>query len=57
MPATGVSWETDDNGFIISARGKTTATYRYDSDGISAEKTTAAKEGVDLPLPPRRRKS
>jgi hypothetical protein len=33
MPATGVSWETDDNGFIISARGKeTTATYRYDSE-------------------------
>ncbi|HDO6735625.1 YnfC family lipoprotein [Klebsiella pneumoniae] len=24
MPAAGVSWETDDNGFIISARGKET---------------------------------
>lgn len=45
MPATGVSWETDDNGFIISARGKeTTATYRYDSDGYPLGKTTTAKE-------------
>ncbi len=24
MPAAGVNWETDDNGFIISARGKET---------------------------------
>ncbi len=41
----GVSWETDDNGFIISARGKeTTATYRYDSDGYPLGKTTTAKE-------------
>lgn len=45
MPAAGVSWETDDNGFIISARGKeTTATYRYDSDGYPLGKTTTAKE-------------
>ncbi len=37
--------ETDDNGFIISARGKeTTATYRYDSDGYPLGKTTTAKE-------------
>ncbi len=45
MPAAGVNWETDDNGFIISARGKeTTATYRYDSDGYPLGKTTTAKE-------------
>nr|WP_263449856.1 YnfC family lipoprotein [Klebsiella variicola] len=45
MPATGVGWETDDNGFIIRARGKeTTATYRYDSDGYPLGKTTTAKE-------------
>lgn len=54
MPAAGVSWETDDNGFIISARGKeTTATYRYDSDGYPLGKPPPPKRS-DLPSPQRR---
>lgn len=56
MPATGVSWETDDNGFIIRARGKeTTATYRYDSDGYPLGKPPPPKKS-NLPSLPRRRK-
>ncbi len=44
MPSTGVSWETDDNGFVVTARGKeSTATYRYDSEGYPLGKTTTAK--------------
>lgn len=44
MPAAGVAWETDDNGFVITARGKeSTATYRYDSEGYPLGKTTTAK--------------
>jgi hypothetical protein len=36
--------ETDDNGFVVAARGKeTTATYRYDSEGYPTGKTTVAK--------------
>lgn len=56
MPAAGVSWETDDNGFIISARGKeTTATYRYDSDGYPLGKPPPPKRS-DLPSPQRRQR-
>ena len=44
MPSAGVSWETDDNGFVVTARGKeSTATYRYDSEGYPLGKTTTAK--------------
>jgi hypothetical protein len=40
----GVSWETDDNGFVVTARGKeSTATYRYDREGYPLGKTTIAK--------------
>ncbi|EHG8281212.1 YnfC family lipoprotein [Klebsiella oxytoca] len=44
MPSAGVSWETDDNGFVVTARGKeSTATYRYDSEDYPLGKTTTAK--------------
>lgn len=45
MPSAGVSWETDDNGFVVTARGKeTTASYRYDNEGYPLGKTTTAKD-------------
>jgi hypothetical protein len=51
MPSAGVTWETDDNGFVVTARGKeTTATYRYDSEGYPLGKTTTAK-GSNLRWP------
>jgi len=45
MPSAGMSWETDDNGFVVTARGKeTTASYRYDDEGYPLGKTTTAKD-------------
>ncbi|MDJ1653496.1 YnfC family lipoprotein [Raoultella sp. Ech2A] len=45
MPSAGVSWETDDNGFVVTARGKeSTASYRYDDEGYPLGKTTTAKD-------------
>lgn len=45
MPSAGVSWETDDNGFVVTARGKESATtYSYDSEGYPLGKTTVAKD-------------
>lgn len=44
MPSAGVSWETDEHGFVVTARGKeSTATYRYDREGYPLGKTTTAK--------------
>lgn len=45
MPSAGMSLETDDNGFVVTARGKeTTASYRYDDEGYPLGKTTTAKD-------------
>lgn len=56
LPSAGITWETDDNGFVVAARGKeTTATYRYDSEGYPTGKTTVAKMSV-LRWSPRRRR-
>lgn len=45
LPSAGIVWDTDDNGFVIAARGKeTTATYHYDSEGYPTGKTTVAKD-------------
>lgn len=45
MPASGISWDTDDNGFIVSAHGKNMEVrYRYDTDGYPLGKTTVAGE-------------
>lgn len=44
MPSVGLSWETDNNGFVVAARGKeSTATYRYDTEGYPLGKTTTAQ--------------
>ncbi|HAB3297991.1 TPA_asm: YnfC family lipoprotein [Salmonella enterica subsp. enterica serovar Enteritidis] len=41
LPSAGVTWETDDNGFVVSATGKEMKVeYRYDSEGYPLGKTT-----------------
>ncbi len=43
MPKAGVTWDTDDNGFIVAAHGKEfTVDYRYDKDGYPLGKTTTS---------------
>lgn len=43
LPAAGVTWDTDDNGFIITAHGKAMEVkYRYDADGYPLGKTTVS---------------
>jgi len=43
MPTAGVTWDTDDNGFIVAAHGKEfTVDYRYDKDGYPLGKTTVS---------------
>lgn len=43
LPAAGVTWDTDDNGFIVTARGKAMeVNYRYDADGYPLGKTTVS---------------
>lgn len=45
MVATGVSWDTNDDGFIVAAHGKTTeVNYRYDADGYPLGKTSVSGE-------------
>ncbi|MEN0616128.1 YnfC family lipoprotein [Klebsiella indica] len=45
MPSAGVLWETDDNGFVATARaGASVTTYRYDSEGYPLGKTTVAND-------------
>ncbi len=41
LPSAGVTRETDDNGFVVSATGKEMKVeYRYDSEGYPLGKTT-----------------
>lgn len=43
LPAAGVSWDTDDQGFIVRAHGKEMEVkYRYDADGYPLGKTTVS---------------
>ncbi|UJD94619.1 YnfC family lipoprotein [Lelliottia amnigena] len=43
LPSAGVTWDTDDKGFIVSAHGKEMeVNYRYDADGYPLGKTTKA---------------
>ncbi|MCU6671470.1 YnfC family lipoprotein [Enterobacteriaceae bacterium H4N4] len=43
MSASGISWDTDDNGFIVSAHGKNLQiSYRYDADGYPLGKTSVS---------------
>ncbi|WBT60616.1 YnfC family lipoprotein [Kosakonia oryzendophytica] len=45
FPAAGVTWDTDDNGFVVLARGKDMEVkYRYDEDGYPLGKSTTSKE-------------
>lgn len=41
LPAAGVTWDTDDNGFVVAAHGKEMEVkYRYDAEGYPLGKTT-----------------
>ncbi len=43
LPSAGVTWETDDNGFVVAAHGKErVVNYRYDADGYPLGKTTVS---------------
>ncbi len=45
FPAAGVTWDTDDNGFIVLARGKEMEVkYRYDEEGYPLGKSTTSKD-------------
>jgi len=45
LPAAGLSWETDERGFITTARGHDVQIqYQYDSDGYPLGKTSEAKD-------------
>ncbi len=45
LPAAGVEWETDDNGFVITARSKDSqVNYRYDEEGYPLGKSTVSKD-------------
>ena len=44
-PSAGVTWETDDKGFIVRASGKDMeVTYRYDDEGYPLGKSTTSKD-------------
>lgn len=41
LPGAAVTYETDDNGFVVAAHGKeTSVVYNYDADGYPLGKTT-----------------
>lgn len=45
MVASGISWDTNDDGFIVTAHGKETeVNYRYDADGYPLGKTSVSGE-------------
>lgn len=47
LPAAAVIYDTDDNGFVVTARGKDLSVkYRYDAEGYPTGKTTTAKEST-----------
>lgn len=47
FPAAGVTWDTDDNGFVVRATGKEIEVkYRYDDEGYPLGKTTASKDAT-----------
>ncbi len=44
LPAAAVTYDTDDNGFVVKASGKdVTVEYHYDADGYPTDQTTTAK--------------
>ena len=45
LPSAGVSWETDDNGFVVKASSKQMKMeYRYDGQGYPLGKTTISND-------------
>ena len=45
LPSAGVTWDTDDNGFVVAAHGKEMEVkYRYDAEGYPLGKTTVSGE-------------
>ncbi len=45
LPSAGVSWETDDNGFVVKASSKQMKVdYRYDEQGYPLGKTTVSND-------------
>ncbi|HEY3986881.1 YnfC family lipoprotein [Cedecea sp.] len=45
LPAAGISYDTDDNDFVTTAKGKDVlVTYRYDSEGYPLGKITKSKD-------------
>ena len=60
LPAIGLLYDTDDNGFVVAARSKeTTINYRYDEEGYPLGKKTQAKAStlaVEAKAPPDKRK-
>jgi hypothetical protein len=43
LPSAGITWDTDDNGFVVAAHGKEMEVkYRYDADGYPLGKTTVS---------------
>lgn len=45
MVASGISWDTNDDGFIVAAHGKTSeVNYRYAADGYPLGKTSVSGE-------------
>ncbi|POT57429.1 YnfC family lipoprotein [Citrobacter amalonaticus] len=45
LPAAGVTWDTDDNGFVVTATGKEMKVrYRYDAQGYPLGKTTTSQD-------------
>lgn len=60
LPAIGLLYDTDDNGFVVAARSKeATINYRYDEEGYPLGKKTQAKAStlaVDAKAPTDKRK-
>lgn len=47
FPSAGITWETDDNGFVVKAVGKESEVdYRYDSEGYPLGKTATVKDQI-----------
>lgn len=41
LPSAGITWDTDDNGFVVASHSKTLkVTYRYDAEGYPLGKTS-----------------
>lgn len=47
LPSAAVTYETDDNGFVVAAKGAATSiTFNYDADGYPLGKTTKSHDAT-----------